>query len=273
MATNIPPIFSPRRAPLSVLAVRPSIKAPPLSTVSTQVAPPPTIPVRSINSAPYIPIPVSSQLPTLVPPVTRSNSVRSTTESLIPVRTSMVSTPQSTAVALEGRLLPIMPSPYEEVMEPTPGLSGVLTPTIEIVMPKVASNYIPRVVPEIAPRSPPNYITRSRTSARSPFPTGSIVSQPALMTGMTPPVNDPWSGTTDFSRNHDSSISSVGVPSIMIPAFATIPSLDVVLDDPEITRVGQRAALQSLISPPRSPSTQIDRFDRLVATAPMVRAR
>lgn len=196
------------RPPLSVLAVRPKTRAPPPLLIPSRSPAPPTIPTRGI-----LPVPTGPVVPTLPKLPQPTSTIIS--PSNLPKSPSMtqLSTVQAFNVEREGILLPIIPIPYEPVLIkqqgntssilPSPSVSSPLTnnstvtPGLRVVVPTVSQSYIPKVVQEVVPRSPPqspppqSLIRGPITAAPPPnLPTSPIYRAPATMTGSNPPIGE-----------------------------------------------------------------------------------
>ena len=183
-----PTLVRPNRAPISVLAARPRTLAPPPMPIPSTTPSAPTIPTRGIVLGPTIPIvPIYPQSGSTVQSPTRYN----------------YTTSESFNVQREGRLIPIMPIPYESisVRQPDNSNASVMTtpnvvPSVKVVVPTVRESYIPQVIAEVAPQSPPRSPLQSllRGSIKEipppNLPISSIYRQPGTMTGSNPPIGE-----------------------------------------------------------------------------------
>lgn len=157
---------------LSVLAVRPKVKAPPPFSFQTATVAPPTVPPAAIiTGVPQIPkIPQIPQIPYTVgtPSLFQLGSSLQNASALSPRKSSTtILVPSSRSISnsnyslnqssndsfTQGRLISIVPSPYQTVTEYV-GSNRIPSPTIKIVLPVVAPSSTPSIIPQRAPRSP-----------------------------------------------------------------------------------------------------------------------
>lgn len=129
-----------QKEPLSVLAVRPKVKAPPPFSMPVS-APPPT------KAPAILPVPQVPQVPTI------SNIVIVRPLSPKPASAVKLQDSQLSRPSQEGYLIPIIPSPYQSTSSSVSGAPYLTSPSLKIVLPTVTKGTV-QVIPQSPPRSP-----------------------------------------------------------------------------------------------------------------------